>query len=567
MGIIDNVLSFFTGTGDKEVKKAIGKTTALVKRNPDRAYAVNSYWHDTTETQLEGIYGYATRSEKLQLDGMELLERGYNQTPKVRSSYNRLMSRIFYAPMVIVAPDDSEEAKVLKKYNEQIFHEIKGTVENKLKELTKISMLTGYSLGEIVPKMSESELFKNKRVIKAIMSKRIGLFEFITDAYDDVLSVHSLVDYSLYFPPERFFIMSYDSWFENPYGTSQWDALSSLLKMRQAVYQNAAIYSNWFTSPIPTVTYEDDTLVEVARTIADNIKAHTNLAVPEGVTIKFLEASKSNNNPFLHLLEWIDDQISESVVGYDLSKEVGSRAADEVKATELDMFVESMRRYIEECYNEQIIRRFTQHNFPIEQYPLDKYPKVQFREIKGIDKREFAEVARISVDIGALDFEKRINDLVYYREQLGYPRLSSEELKSIKDMTPDVDLFSYNFEADTVTNFPNKGDNDAITLRNSEYKQFDYQYALSLKEKYPKIWAKGGNIRGNDTFILWGRARAGKMTPDIESWIKEREAWAARHFKNFQLAGVIAQVKWGVVGSRGEAYMKSVIEEAKKKYD
>ena len=455
MGIIDNVMSFFTGTGKEEIDKAVNTTTGMIKKNPDRGYAVNSYWHDTTETQLEGIYGYATRSEKIQLDGMELVERGYNQTPKVRSSYNRLMSRIFYAPMVLVAPDDSEEAKVMKHFNDQIFHEIKGTVEGKMKELLKVAMLTGYSLGEIVPMMSESKAFKDKRVIKAIMSKRVGLFEFITDAFDNLLSVHSLVDYSLYFPVERFFIMSYDSWFENPYGTSQWDALSSLLKMRQAVYQNAAIYSNWFTSPIPLVTYEDDTLMDVARNIADNIKAHTNLAVPDGVTIKFLEASKSNNNPFLHLLEWIDDQISESIVGYDLSKEVGSRAADEVKATELDMFVESMRRYVEECYNEQIIRRFTQHNFPIEQYPIEKYPKVAFREIKGIDKREFAEISRISVDIGALDFEKRPNDLVYYREQLGYPRLSSEELKSVKvDGKPDVDLFEYDFESNELEIVP-----------------------------------------------------------------------------------------------------------------
>jgi hypothetical protein len=451
MGVIDNVLNFFTGTGKEEVDKAITKTTALIKKNPDRGYAVNSYWHDTTETQLEGIYGYATRSEKLQLDGMEALERGYNQTPKVRSAYNRLMSRIFYAPMVLVSADDSEESKVLKKFNEQIFHEIKGTVEGKMMQLLKVAMLTGYSLGEIVPKMSESVVFSNKRVIKAIMSKRIGLFEFITDAYDDVLSVHSLVDYSLYFPVERFFIMSYDSFFENPYGTAQWDALSSLLKMRQAVFQNAAIYSNWFTSPIPTVTYDDDTLRDVARNIADNIKAHTNIAVPEGVTIKFLEASKSNNNPFLHLLEWIDDQISEAIVGYDLSKEVGSRAADEVKATELDMFVESMRRYVEECYNEQIIRRFTQHNFPLDKYPLEKYPKVTFREIKGINKREFAEIARIGVEIGALDFEQRANDLVYVREQLGWPRLSKEDIQAI-ETEPEVDLFQYDFSNEAGQN-------------------------------------------------------------------------------------------------------------------
>ena len=43
------------------------------------------------------------------------------------------------------------------------------------------------------------------------------------------------------------------------------------------------------------------------------------------------------------------------------------------------------------------------------------------------------------------------------------------------------------------------------------------------------IWRAGGNIRGNEAFTLWGRAKAGDDTPAIRKWIKEREAWAARH--------------------------------------
>ena len=48
------------------------------------------------------------------------------------------------------------------------------------------------------------------------------------------------------------------------------------------------------------------------------------------------------------------------------------------------------------------------------------------------------------------------------------------------------------------------------------------------------------------------------------SWIKEREAWAARHFgdgsqfrikvkpaRPSNIAGVIAQMKWGVIGNLG----------------
>jgi len=49
-----------------------------------------------------------------------------------------------------------------------------------------------------------------------------------------------------------------------------------------------------------------------------------------------------------------------------------------------------------------------------------------------------------------------------------------------------------------ATNFPKKGDDKKISLRNSEEKQFDYEFAKNLKEQQPKIWKAGGNIRGNE---------------------------------------------------------------------
>lgn len=115
------------------------------------------------------------------------------------------------------------------------------------------------------------------------------------------------------------------------------------------------------------------------------------------------------------------------------------------------------------------------------------------------------------------------------------------------------------------TDFPKKGDDKKISLRNSKYPQFDYSYASALKKDYPKIWRKGGNTRGNGAFENWTKVRDGESTTALENWIKEREAWAARHYENFRLAGVVAQIKWGVIGSRGEGYMKNLINEEKKK--
>lgn len=54
-------------------------------------------------------------------------------------------------------------------------------------------------------------------------------------------------------------------------------------------------------------------------------------------------------------------------------------------------------------------------------------------------------------------------------------------------------------------------------------------------------------------------------TETEERAIRLREAWAARHLQDFRIAGVVAQIKWLVVGSRGLAHMRAVIREAKQK--
>jgi len=115
-----------------------------------------------------------------------------------------------------------------------------------------------------------------------------------------------------------------------------------------------------------------------------------------------------------------------------------------------------------------------------------------------------------------------------------------------------------------ITNFPQKGDTKKVSLRNSNYKSFPYQYALDLKKNHPDIWRLGGNIEGNNQFRrLYPIAENdGKVeTPTQEMAVRKREAWAARHLKDYRIAGTVAQIKWLVIGSRGLSYMKNLIQE------
>ena len=121
------------------------------------------------------------------------------------------------------------------------------------------------------------------------------------------------------------------------------------------------------------------------------------------------------------------------------------------------------------------------------------------------------------------------------------------------------------------TNFPKAGDDKKVSLRNSEYKLFDLSFAKRIKEDHPEIWDLGGNVLGNKQFNRLAPIveRGGSIeTRTEEEAVRLREAWSARHFEDKRINGVIAQVKWLTIGSRGEKYMKDLIrEEIKKRED
>jgi len=134
-----------------------------------------------------------------------------------------------------------------------------------------------------------------------------------------------------------------------------------------------------------------------------------------------------------------------------------------------------------------------------------------------------------------------------------------------------------------LTNFPRRGDNKKISLRNSNHRTFDPDYAEKLKLNYPSIWRAGGNIRGNEQYKkLYPIAKRGGTPKNLteERAIKLREAWIARHLKDGSqfsdsshpvnlstIAGIVAQIKWLSIGSIGQSKMKKVINQMKKKID
>jgi hypothetical protein len=116
-----------------------------------------------------------------------------------------------------------------------------------------------------------------------------------------------------------------------------------------------------------------------------------------------------------------------------------------------------------------------------------------------------------------------------------------------------------------ITDFPGPGDDKSVSLDNSQWPVFPVDEAIRLRDDYPAIWDEGGNIRGNEQFALLAPMAEAKRNPESneeEQAIRLREAWIARHLDDFQLPGVVAQIKWLAIGSRGIDHMRETIQKA-----
>ena len=120
----------------------------------------------------------------------------------------------------------------------------------------------------------------------------------------------------------------------------------------------------------------------------------------------------------------------------------------------------------------------------------------------------------------------------------------------------------------TISIKSDNGDDRVTSFRKSKWPMFDRSFAEMIKEEHPGIWNAGGNIKGDDQYTILTRIAEQGGVAETEDQIKAlelREAWVARHEGDFRLPGVIAQIKWLAIGSRGEDHMKDVVREAIKK--
>lgn len=184
--------------------------------------------------------------------------------------------------------------------------------------------------------------------------------------------------------------------------------------------------------------------------------------------------------------------------------------------------------------------------------------------------------ARVQFNLKSERGREAFNSVLFFGEEqewsIGYKTLDSiysqerqaNILKTLELYEVSPVLHGANQLTATVSIKSEQQEEKLDSFRKSKWKTFDPAFAEMIRSKYPEIWKLGGNIKGNDQYRALKPVldRGGKATSQAEiNALELREAWVARHHQDHLPAGVMAQIKWFAVGSRGEAYMKGVIRE------
>jgi phage gp29-like protein len=107
--------------------------------------------------------------------------------------------------------------------------------------------------------------------------------------------------------------------------------------------------------------------------------------------------------------------------------------------------------------------------------------------------------------------------------------------------------------ADGLTNFPVLGENARVSLKNSRFRVFPLSVARQLREEYPQIWSKGtalGKLQFRKLAPIVDRRGVVETDAEDEA-VRLREAWAAKHVNDGDVAGVVSQIQWLVIGAQG----------------
>ena len=217
-------------------------------------------------------------------------------------------------------------------------------------------------------------------------------------------------------PPRKFIILSFgDS--DNPYGEGLGQKLWFPVWFKKHGVKFWMIFLEKFGMPTVMGKYPDQKKNDRGKLLEaiDAMQAQTGIAIPEEMTLDFLEAARSGTATYGEMCEYMDKQISKAVLGQTLTTEVGkqggayaaSKTHDEVRQDIIEADADLLDTYL----NETLITWIVDYNF----WGVTEYPRIVTHAGKKPDLLAQSEIDKNNIESGA-----KI-PLRWFYETYGYP--------------------------------------------------------------------------------------------------------------------------------------------------
>lgn len=231
------------------------------------------------------------------------------------------------------------------------------------------AILKGYAVSEIL-----WDIVGDKIRPIAILSREPRRFLFDEKTRLRLLTIENRTVGEV-MPANKFIVHRYGGKAGNPYGRGIGSKLYWPVFFKRKGIAFWLVFCEKFGSPTAIGTYtpgmpesEQDKLLRVISDIAQN----TAVVVPQGCDVRFLEAVRGGVTTYEQLCRYMDEQISEAVLGETLSTNVGDAGSyaaaethngvrEEISCADADLLSDTLKR--------DLFRPIVEFNFPTAQVP------------------------------------------------------------------------------------------------------------------------------------------------------------------------------------------------------
>ena len=301
----------------------------------------------------------------------------------------------------------ASESRLDKKAAELVKRQLEGLRFDQLCQKLLDATLKGYSVAEILWEPRSAELVAARVKVKP---QRRFVFDENQEARlltrSDLLAGEAL-------PPRKFIVHRYgEKDDDNPYGLGLGHKLFRPVFFKRQGITFWLTFVDKFASPTAMGEYPSGTSEPDQRKLLAalaGISSEAGIIVPQGMLVKFLEAARSGSiDTYERLARYMDEQISECVLGETLSTNVGTVGSKAASQTHNEVRTELAKAdadLLSDTLNETLVRWIVELNLP-----GAGLPKVwrDFGEAEDLKLR--AERDKIISEMGFEADEQYVND-------------------------------------------------------------------------------------------------------------------------------------------------------------